>query len=169
MTSCVDTSGAAPRVNFEQMQNFIGKQVLLVGKVESVQGNSLVVSAADQGKVTVLLRGAAPQEAYVEVLGSVESPNTLREECHTSFGSNFGEAPAPPRPPTRPRREECQRRPPAQRAAHMRPGAAAVGPRPLSPPPRRRHGQLQRALQTLKRPVQAHFHELTTLPPCLLL
>jgi len=88
--SGVDITAPAPRVNFELMQNYIGKRVKLVGKVEGVQGNVLRVKAADEGVVEVLLKGAAPADAYVEIDGTVESPNTLREEAITGFGSNFG-------------------------------------------------------------------------------
>ena len=89
--SGIDITGPAPNVNFAQMGHHIGKRVTLVGRVEGVQGNSIQVKAADEGTVTVMLRGPAPQEAYVSVVGTVESPNTLREEGHSSFGNTFGE------------------------------------------------------------------------------
>ena len=87
----LDTSAPAPRVNFEQMGQLIGKRVKLAGHVGALTGNQLAVKAADEGVVTVLLAGAAPQSQYAEFEGTVESPNTLREESHTDFGAAFGE------------------------------------------------------------------------------
>lgn len=91
----LDCSAPAPRVNFEQMVNFIGQRVKLVGKVEGIEGSVLKVKAADDGMVDVILKGAAPQDMYVEIDGTVESPNSVREESHAGFGNNFGELPAP--------------------------------------------------------------------------
>ncbi|KDD74044.1 hypothetical protein H632_c1625p0 [Helicosporidium sp. ATCC 50920] len=71
------------------MSQYIGKRVRMVGKVEGVQGNSLQLRAADDGMVTVFLRGAAPSDSYIEVEGNVESPNTIRETACTPFGNNF--------------------------------------------------------------------------------
>lgn len=76
-------------MNFELLGQHIGKRVRLVGKVEGVQGNSLQLRAADDGIVTVALRGAAPSDLYIEVEGTVDSPTALREESSTGFGSNF--------------------------------------------------------------------------------
>ncbi len=87
----INISAPAPRVNFEFLGQHIGKRVRLVGKVEGVQGNSLQLRAADDGIVTVALRGAAPSDLFIEVEGTVDSPTALREESSTGFGSNFGE------------------------------------------------------------------------------
>lgn len=89
-TTGVDVTAPAPRVNFELMNSYIGKRVKLVGKVEGVQGNMMKVKAADEGTVDVMLHSAAPMDAFVEVDGTVESPNTLREESICGFGNNFG-------------------------------------------------------------------------------
>lgn len=85
-----DTTAPSPRVNFELMNQYIGKRVKLVGKVEDVQGGKMRVKAADDGVVEVILQSAAPQDAFVEIDGTVESPNTLREEGMTGFGNSFG-------------------------------------------------------------------------------
>jgi replication factor A3 len=92
-TTGMDVSAPSPRVNFQSMGAYIGKRVRLVGKVESVQGNVMRVKAADEGVVEVLTKSAVPQDAFVEVDGIVESPNTLREESLTGFGNTFGERP----------------------------------------------------------------------------
>lgn len=87
----IDITAPAPRVNFELMANYIGKRVKLVGKVEGVQGQILRVKAADEGIVEVLLRSSVPEDLFVEIDGTVESPNTLREESIAGFGNSFGE------------------------------------------------------------------------------
>ncbi|KAK9814149.1 hypothetical protein WJX72_001287 [[Myrmecia] bisecta] len=86
----MDTSDPAPRVNFELLQRYIGKKVRLVGKVMGLDGDLLTVKAADQGLVYVkVLPGAGHASEYVEIDGIVESPNTVQEQQHVEFGSNF--------------------------------------------------------------------------------
>ncbi|KAK2076420.1 hypothetical protein QBZ16_000945 [Prototheca wickerhamii] len=85
----INVSAPAPRVNFELLGQNIGKKVRLVGKVEGIQGNSLQLRAADDGVVTVMLRGAAPSDLFVEVEGLVDSPTTLKEDSSTGFGNSF--------------------------------------------------------------------------------
>ena len=86
----MDVTAPTPRVNFQQMSSYIGKRVRLVGKVESVQGNVMHVKAADEGVVQVHMKSAVPQDAFVEVEGKVQSPNTLEEEVVVGFGNTFG-------------------------------------------------------------------------------
>jgi hypothetical protein len=87
----IDITSPAPRVNFELMGHHIGQRVKLVGKVEGVQGGILRLKAADEGVVDVLLKSAVPSDMFVEVDGTVESPNTIREESIAGFGNKFGE------------------------------------------------------------------------------
>ena len=86
----IDVTAPAPRVNFELLSQFMGKRVKLVGKVEEISGNVMKVKASDDGIVEVLLKGAAPEDAFVEVDGTVEGPNSLREESSIGFGNSFG-------------------------------------------------------------------------------
>lgn len=89
----VDITAPAIRVNFELMAQYIGKRVRLVGRVENggVQNGILRVKAADEGLVQVLVHGAVPQDMYVEIDGTVEAPDTIREESIVGYGNNFGE------------------------------------------------------------------------------
>lgn len=91
-----DISTAAPRVNFEQLQRFIGKRVRLMGQIERVEGNAAYVKAADGGVVTVVLKSSNSigETPYVEIDGVVDSPTTVRELDHSNFGSSFGTCPA---------------------------------------------------------------------------
>lgn len=86
----LDCSAPAPRVNFALMSHYVGQKVTLVGKVEHIEGNICKVKAADEGMVDVILNGVAPTDSYVEVIGTVESPGSIREESSTGFGNNFG-------------------------------------------------------------------------------
>ena len=91
-TSGIDVTAPAPRVNFELMSHYIGKRVKLVGRVENggVQNGVLKVKAADEGTVDVIVHSAVPQDLFVEVDGTVESPNTIREDSIIGFGNSFG-------------------------------------------------------------------------------
>jgi hypothetical protein len=91
MAAFLDVTAPAPRVNFQLMQQFVGKRVTLVGKAEGVQNGKLRVKAADDGMVEVQLRSAVPNDLYVEVEGVVMSPNTIAEESIVGYGNTFGE------------------------------------------------------------------------------
>ncbi|BDA46640.1 probable replication protein A 14 kDa subunit B [Coccomyxa sp. Obi] len=71
------------------MERYIGKNVLLVCKVESVEGNRASVVAADGGRVVVSLKQTAVDTQFVEFEGTVEAPNQLRETDRAYFGGNF--------------------------------------------------------------------------------
>lgn len=87
----VDISKPAPRVNAEQLKNFEGKRVTLVGKVDGNFENGVIkVRAADDGVVDIIVRSVIPQDLFVEVEGFVENATTIREESIIGFGTNFG-------------------------------------------------------------------------------
>ncbi|KAK9918071.1 hypothetical protein WJX75_000944 [Coccomyxa subellipsoidea] len=67
----------------------MGRNVLLVCKVESVEGNRANVIASDGGRVTVSLKQTAIDTQFVEFEGTVEAPNQLRETDRAYFGGNF--------------------------------------------------------------------------------
>ena len=48
---------------------------------------------SDGGRVTVALKTATFDSAYVEFEGIVDAPNQLREEARCEFGSSFGKPP----------------------------------------------------------------------------
>ncbi len=62
----------------------------LVGKVEEISGTTMKVKTSDDAMVDVLLTGAAPTDAFVEIDGTVEGPNVIREESNVGFGNDFG-------------------------------------------------------------------------------
>jgi len=86
----IDVTAPCPRVNFEIMSQYTGKRVRFVGKVEQISENTMKVRSSDDSIVEVILSGAAPDGPYVEIDGTVEGPNTIREDSSTSFGSSFG-------------------------------------------------------------------------------
>ena len=86
----IDVTAPCPRVNFELMSQYTGKRVRFVGKVEQISENTMKVRSSDDSIVEVILSGAAPDGPYVEIDGTVEGPNTIREDSSTSFGSSFG-------------------------------------------------------------------------------
>jgi Replication factor A protein 3 len=90
--SGIEINNPAPRVNFQLMNNYVGKRVTLVGKVENgaVENGILKVKTADEGMVDVLVTSMVPQDMFVEIDGIVESANTIRENSITGFGNSFG-------------------------------------------------------------------------------
>ena len=62
-------------------------------QVEAVEQNKAKVTAADGGVVIgELTKGPAfDGSVFFEFEGWVQSPNTMREESRTSYGSSFGE------------------------------------------------------------------------------
>lgn len=81
-----------PRVGFAQLKNMIGRRVLFVGRVESMDGGLVRMAAPDGSKVAIQAGGAAFETPYAEVCGTVVDPQTIREESHVNFGENFGAA-----------------------------------------------------------------------------
>lgn len=78
-----------PRVGFAQLKNMIGRKVLFVGRVESMDGGVAQMLAPDGSRVAV--QAASMYETpYAEVTGVVVDPQTIREESHVNFGENFG-------------------------------------------------------------------------------
>lgn len=84
-----------PRVNFETMQRFIGRTVLLACSVSQIEGNRLQAKTSD-GAVVSIVAGSSPYEGqFIEVLGKVLDPNTLQELDHTNLGDNYSELARP--------------------------------------------------------------------------
>jgi len=57
----LDCSNPAPRVNAQQLSQFVGKRVTLVGRIEGVEGNTLQLLTPDNGVIAVQLQNMAPQ------------------------------------------------------------------------------------------------------------
>jgi hypothetical protein len=80
---------ATPRVGFAQLKNMIGRRVLFVGRVETMEGGLVRMAAPDGSKVSIQAAGTF-ETPYAEVQGVVVDPQTIREESHVNFGENFG-------------------------------------------------------------------------------
>ncbi|PRW56128.1 replication A 14 kDa subunit B [Chlorella sorokiniana] len=85
----IDCSNPAPRVTFQQLGQFVGKRVTLVGRIEGVDGNTLQLRTPDNGVVAVQLQSIAPQTSLLEVQGLVNSPTSLTEDSLTQLSDNF--------------------------------------------------------------------------------
>ncbi|GIL52679.1 hypothetical protein Vafri_8498 [Volvox africanus] len=78
-----------PRVNFETMQRYHGRKVILCCQINQVDNGQVRVVTADKGEVTVV-GGTAPYEGrFAEVVGTVINPNTVQEIEHTNLSDNF--------------------------------------------------------------------------------
>lgn len=93
----MDISNPTPRVNAGLLRQFVGRRVLLVGEVLSLEDGFVRLMAADQQPVTVKVRDQSSpfQTKYAEVLGVVESDGSVSLEKQVPFGDSFGEAPLP--------------------------------------------------------------------------
>lgn len=79
-----------PRVGFAQLKSYIGKKVIMVGRIESIDSGMVNLQAPDGSKV--LVQSSSNYETpFVEVTGVVVDPMTIQEDSHVSFGENFGE------------------------------------------------------------------------------
>lgn len=79
-----------PRVGFSQLKNYIGRKVLFVGKIESMENGMVHMQAPDGAKVMVQAN-TNYTTPFVEVTGTVLDPTTIKEDGHVDFGENFGE------------------------------------------------------------------------------
>ncbi|ORZ31435.1 replication factor A protein 3-domain-containing protein [Catenaria anguillulae PL171] len=78
MTTSSDPSSCL-RVNSGMLQQFVGKTVLLPGKVLSISGMQATIQAADQGQVIVHLNQTVPPTAqFVEIRGTAEADGSVR-------------------------------------------------------------------------------------------
>lgn len=82
-----------PRVGFAQLKNYVGRKVLFVGKIESIDNGQVYMQSPDGAKV-VVQANSHYDAPFVEVSGTVVDAMTIREESHVSFGENFGESAA---------------------------------------------------------------------------
>lgn len=78
-----------PRVGFGQLKSFVGRSVIFVGRVESMEGGVVVMQAPDGSHVHVQASSSF-DTPFVEVTGVVVDPQTIREESHVDYGDSFG-------------------------------------------------------------------------------
>jgi hypothetical protein len=86
----MNTETAIPRVGAQHMPSMIGRKVLLVGRIETISGSGVQLTAADGGRVTVLGQGPF-DSTLVEVEGTVMDAHTIQEETHVNLNDAFGE------------------------------------------------------------------------------
>jgi len=68
------------------------QQVCLVGRVLSVTDQTMTVEASDHQQVRVNTRNggySVPQQSIVEIIGHVNSDNSIAEVTRSSFSDNF--------------------------------------------------------------------------------
>ncbi|KAF9443264.1 replication factor A protein 3 [Macrolepiota fuliginosa MF-IS2] len=80
----------SPRVNSARLPNFVGKTVRLPCKVISFNGPSAKVQASDGGEVTVVLgAGMDIQDTFVEIVGTVTDPTTIKTMACINMGDKL--------------------------------------------------------------------------------
>ncbi|KAK4046625.1 hypothetical protein OIO90_006495 [Microbotryomycetes sp. JL221] len=79
-----------PRINSGRMGDYIGQTVRITGKVVSRDGDTTTLELSDGGQVSVKLnRESNHRDTFVEVLGKVESPDSLQEYTSCNMGDTF--------------------------------------------------------------------------------
>ncbi|KAH9815589.1 replication factor A protein 3 [Melampsora americana] len=81
-----------PRINSSMLPNFIGRVVRISGKLISCNFQSdAVIESCDGGQITVLVAQNSPigTDSYLEIIGKVESDNTIREMDTCNFGEDY--------------------------------------------------------------------------------
>ncbi len=124
-----DLSAPAPRVNGELLSRYVGRKVLLVGKVVRLDGGVVQLLACDGRTVRVALKGAPNFTSEVlEFEALVDSADGVTEVEHSSFTAGFGATPRRSPRKSQYRRGVCRHFVPCLQLKPTR--------------PRRRHGEL---------------------------
>ncbi|KAG2453862.1 hypothetical protein HYH02_002069 [Chlamydomonas schloesseri] len=80
---------AIPRVNFETMQRYHGRKVILCCQISQIDNGTVRVTTSDKGEVTIV-GGSSPYEGrFAEVMGTVVGPTNIQELEHTNLSDNF--------------------------------------------------------------------------------
>ena len=86
------------RVAGREMSDFVGKKILLLGKVESVADGVATVSSADGTKIQVQLAQDGDQvtnNSWYQFKGPAESPTKMTEYAHSCAGDGSVEIDLP--------------------------------------------------------------------------
>ena len=90
----MEDSTATPRINFELMQRFVGRKVLLACSVTQIENGRVLAQTSDNGKVSIAA-GQAPYEGqFIEVCGTVTGPDSIQEVSHTNLVDNYSKSAA---------------------------------------------------------------------------
>eukprot|EP00922_Rhytidocystis_sp_ex-Travisia-forbesii_P068132 GHVS01101459.1.p1 GENE.GHVS01101459.1~~GHVS01101459.1.p1 ORF type:complete len:123 (+),score=23.34 GHVS01101459.1:249-617(+) len=84
------SASCSRRINRARLSEFVGQKVRFLGRVESLQGDTVLLEAPDGGEVRCVLSGPDqhPSSLIVEVIGEVQKDLTLKQ---TSFLFNLGD------------------------------------------------------------------------------
>ncbi|MES1922159.1 hypothetical protein MHBO_003675 [Bonamia ostreae] len=84
------SSKLAARVNHEQLVNFVGEKVKIVGKIVSASTGSAQLETSDGQKISIM--GSSPEysSSIAEITGTAVNANSVREISSVSLGDNFG-------------------------------------------------------------------------------
>ncbi|EGG12222.1 uncharacterized protein MELLADRAFT_70702 [Melampsora larici-populina 98AG31] len=79
-----------PRINSSMLPNYIGRVVRISGKLISLQTEA-VIESTDGGQITVIVapNSLIGSDTFLEIIGKVESDNTIREMDTCNFGENY--------------------------------------------------------------------------------
>ncbi|GAX82733.1 hypothetical protein CEUSTIGMA_g10159.t1 [Chlamydomonas eustigma] len=83
---------ATPSINAELMIRYVGRRVRVVCELDNAgDGQTVQGRTSDKGVVQIQRdpRTAPPKTKYVEFIGTVVDPQTIREESNTNWGDNF--------------------------------------------------------------------------------
>lgn len=80
----------APRVNAARMRSYLGETVRCPCKIKSINGNRAVVELADGGDIEVSISDDGNiRDKFVEIVGKVETPTTLKMFTALNLGDNI--------------------------------------------------------------------------------
>ncbi|KXN82188.1 hypothetical protein AN958_02933 [Leucoagaricus sp. SymC.cos] len=80
----------SPRVNSKRLAQFVNKTVRFPCKVVSFNGNNAIVQSSDGGQVTVMLTaGSDVRDTFVEFIGSVSDPSTIKMMACINMGDKL--------------------------------------------------------------------------------
>ncbi|ETW77943.1 hypothetical protein HETIRDRAFT_411186 [Heterobasidion irregulare TC 32-1] len=79
------------RVNAHHLPNFIGRRVLIVGKILKFQDDVAIMQACDDLQIEIRLppTGSNLTDTFVEVVGSVVDASTVKMLACTNMGSSL--------------------------------------------------------------------------------
>ncbi|KZO94246.1 replication factor A protein 3 [Calocera viscosa TUFC12733] len=79
-----------PRINSKRMQYYVGQVVRMTGKMLRVNGDTAIIESTDGGQVEVRLsRDSHLSDDFVEIIGNVEDPHTLKMLAGCDMGPDL--------------------------------------------------------------------------------
>uniref|UniRef100_A0A7S3CLC4 Replication factor A protein 3 n=1 Tax=Strombidium rassoulzadegani TaxID=1082188 RepID=A0A7S3CLC4_9SPIT len=82
-----------PFVSKDQISSFVGKTIALVGKVDRVEDNVLLMKTADETQIKIIKFRASPEKfqsgAVMEIRGIVNKDSTISFGEYTQYDNEF--------------------------------------------------------------------------------